>query len=79
MFHFELTELMQVRVPARIRREIVRDPLGQKNVVRITAVHHPLGYVHPGPSEIRTVVYIHDFVDRPAVNPHAQRNTGTSP
>ncbi len=76
MLDLNLAELVQMRVPPRKRREIIGHALGQQNVARIAAIHHPLRHVDPGPGDIHTIVDINDFVYRAAVNAHAQLDAG---
>jgi hypothetical protein len=52
--------------------QIFRDPLGQQNVSIISAIHHPLRKVNPSAGDIRCIIYVANFVDRPTVDAHSQ-------
>ena len=71
VFHFTLAEIVQIRLPLPILLQIFRDMPGEKNVARITAIHDPLCDVDAGARDVRLFVQIRDFVDRTAVNSHA--------
>src|SRR6266478_7622880 len=43
----------------------------EKNMSRITAIHHPLGDVDASTGDVGLFVQISDFTDRPAVNTHS--------
>ena len=76
MFHFTLAKIVEVRVPARERREIFGHVFRQKNVTGIAAIHHPLRHVNARPGNVGTIAHIDHFIDRPAVNPHPQPDVG---
>ena len=76
MFHFTFAEIVQVRPPLPILLQIFRDMPGEKNVARITAIHDPLGDVDAGAGNVGLFVQIRDFIDRPAVNSHADMKFG---
>ena len=76
VFHFTLAEIVQVRLPLPILLQIFRDMPGEKNVARIAAIHDPLCDVDAGARDVRLFVQIRDFVDRTAVNSHADPKFG---
>ena len=70
VFHFTLSEIVQVRLPLPILLQIFRDMPGEKNVARITAIHDPLCDVDAGARDVRLLVQICDRVHRATVNSH---------
>ena len=42
----------------------------------VAAIHHSLRDVDPGAGDVGLLVQISDFIDRPAVNSHANANFG---
>ena len=81
VFHFEIAELVQIRLPAAVLCEIIGDAFGKKDVTGITTIHHPLRDVNASPGDILTLVHIGDVMDRAAVNahPHGQTRLCTQP
>ena len=65
-----------MRAPPRVLFQIVGHVLGEQNVTRITAIHHPLRDVDPGSGDIGLLVQITDFIDRAAVNAHPHPQFG---
>ncbi len=53
-----------------VLREIVGHAFGEQNVTGVAAIHHSLRDVDARARDIRALVHIHDFIDRPAVNAH---------
>src|SRR5712692_10573675 len=76
MFYFAFAEIVEMRVPARKRYEIVRHAFRQENMPGIAAIHHALSHVDTGTGDIGPLVYIQDYIDRPAMNSHPQPNLG---
>ena len=74
MFDLDLAQVMQISLPMRELRKVVRHALRKENVSGIRAIHDALGHVHAGPGDIRTVVHVRHRVDRAAVNAHAHAN-----
>jgi hypothetical protein len=74
VFQFDFTQLMQLGSPMSKWREIVGHAFRQKNVPGIAAIHYALRQVDSRSGNIRSIVYIQNFVDRPAMNSHAQPN-----
>lgn len=72
MFYFAPAEILQVRAPAAVLFEVLRDALRKKNVPRIAAVHDPLCDVDPAAGDVGAVIHIGDLIDRAAVNAHAK-------
>ena len=70
MLHFEFAQVMQIRSPARVFRQIFRHMSGEKNVAGITAIHHPMRDVDARAGKIGLFVQVADFIDRAAVNAH---------
>jgi hypothetical protein len=76
VFHFTVAKIVQARLPLPILLQIFRDMPGEKNVARITAIHDPLRDIDAGARNVRLFVQIRDFVDRTAVNSHANPKVG---
>src|SRR5947207_584523 len=74
MLHLHLPQLVQMVPPLRVLLQVVRDTLGKQNVAGIATIHHALRDIDPGTGDIRSLIDIRYFVDRPAMNahPHAQ-------
>ena len=56
--------------------QVVDDTLGKQNVTGIATIHHPLRDVDPSSGDVCLRVKISDFIDRPAVNSHANPKLG---
>ena len=54
--------------------QIFRHTVGEEDVTRIAAIHHPLRHVDPGPSNVAAPAHIGHFAHRPAMNAHPHRN-----
>ncbi len=76
MFDFALAQFVQVRPPSAILREIIGDSFREQNVPSVAAIHNALRHGDAGAGHIRALVYIHNFIDRSAVNAHANRKFG---
>ena len=74
MLYFNLSQIMQTRLPVTVLSQILRNPLGKKNVPGVCAIHDSLGDVHSRASDIRPVIDVPNRVHRTAMNPHAQVN-----
>ena len=72
VLHFALAQIVQLRMPARIRREIIGHSLGQENVAGIATIHHPLRHIDAGAGHVGAFIRVHDFVDRSAMNAHPE-------
>src|SRR6266496_2004377 len=81
VFHFEIAQLVQIRLPTAVLREIVRHAFANENVTGITAIHYALRDVDAGAGDILTLVHIRHVMHRPAVNahPHGQTRLCTQP
>ena len=71
MLYFALADIVQTGSPFRIMLKVFGDVLGKQDVPGISAIHHPLRDVDPGPGNVRALIDIGDFVYRPAVNAHS--------
>ena len=67
---------MQVGRPLPVFGEILRHPLGKKDMARIAAIHHPLRQIDPRPRDIGPLVHVGHLTHRAAVNPHPDLNLG---
>ena len=76
VFHFIFTEIVQLRTPLRIVFQIFRDMFGEKNVPGIAAIHHPLRDVDARARDVGLFVEVGNFVDRAAMNSHADAKLG---
>jgi hypothetical protein len=56
--------------------QVIGHMFGQKNVTGIAAIHHPLGEIDSGAGDVGLLVQIAHFIDRPAVNSHANVKLG---
>ena len=70
VFDFALAQVMQVRLPLPVVLQVFRNALGEKNVPRIAAIHHPLRDVDSSSSNIGSIVNVSNLVDRATVNAH---------
>ena len=57
-----------------VLREVLGNPLGEKNVAGVCQVHDSLSDVRPCTGDICFVIYVGNNVDGTAVNPHPQVN-----
>ena len=71
VFHLAFAKLMEMWPPVFELLEVFRDPLGEKNVAGIAAIHHSLRHVDARAGHVRPFVYIHYAADRAAVHAHA--------
>jgi hypothetical protein len=62
---------VEVRLPLIVLFEILGGVLRNQNVAGIAAIHHALSNVDSGSGNVRLLVEIGHFVDRTAVNSHA--------
>ena len=67
---------MQMRVPARIRCEIVGDAFRHENVSGIAAIHDALCEIDSRARDICALVDVEQFVNGAAVDSHAQSDLG---
>ena len=70
VFHLALAQIVQVRLPVPVVRQIFRYMPRQKNMPCVATIQHPLGDVDPSSSNVCFVVHIGDSVNRTAVNSH---------
>ncbi len=73
VFHSEVAQLVQIRLPAAVLREIIGHAFGEEDVPGIAAVHHLLRDVDPGPGDVLALVHIGHVMHRSAVNANPQR------
>ncbi|MDQ6912146.1 MAG: hypothetical protein M3128_04660, partial [Verrucomicrobiota bacterium] len=76
MLYFYFAKVVQLRLPLPILRQVIRGARGKQDMTGIAAIHHPLRHVHPRARQVQLVINIFDQVDRPAMNPHPQRQVG---
>ena len=74
MFYLTWTKVMEERSPAVVLFQIIGHVLANEDVPGIAAIHHSLRQVDPGAGDVFSLVHIHYFIYRAAVNPHPQRN-----
>lgn len=72
VLHLALAQIVKVRLPVAILRQIFRHMRRQKNVSGVTAVQHSLRNIDSRTRYIRFLVNIDDSVDRTTVNSHSQ-------
>src|SRR5207237_10388268 len=70
VFHFHLTQIMQMWPPSSVLLEIFRDSLRQQDMSGITTIHQPLGEINPHPGRINPVVDVGYRAHWPAVRAH---------
>ena len=58
MFHLHFADLVQLRLPFSVLRQVVRCARGEKDVSRVAAIHHTLRDVDAGAREVRFVVHV---------------------
>src|SRR6202011_453073 len=75
VFHFDFANLMQMRLPQAVLREVVGHALRHQNVSGIAAIHHSLRDVNSGTGNVRPVVDIFNLIDWAAVDTHPQPKT----
>ena len=56
--------------------QVIATRLRKQNVTGIATIHHPLSDVDPSSGDVRLRVKISDFIDRAAVNSHANAKLG---
>ena len=71
VLYLAFAQIMQLTRPLPVLRQVPSDPLREKNVIDVAAIHHPLRYINAGAGKVSVAVNINDFADGPAVNPHA--------
>src|SRR5205814_2259571 len=76
VFHFHLTEIMQMWPPSSVLLEIFRDSFRQQDMTGITAIHQSLGDINPDPGRIDPVVDVGDRAHWTAVHAHPHRQIG---
>src|SRR5207248_9242622 len=68
---FTLAQIMQMALPVAVLLEIFSHMLGDKNVARVTAIHHSLRNVDSSPRNVGPTTYVHHAAHRSAMNSHA--------
>src|SRR5262245_54763657 len=56
VFHLAFAQIVQMSVPARIRRKVIRYMFRQQNVTSICAIHDSLCKVDPGAGDVCPLV-----------------------
>ena len=79
VFHFRLTQVVQMLFPVAEVFQVFGDVLGKQDVLGITTIHHPLGNVDAGTGNVGPTAHIHHPAHRPAVHAHAQLELGMFP
>ena len=72
MFHFDFADLVQIRLPSAVLRQIFGGAFGKQDVTGIAQIHHALGDIDAGACHIGTIVDVGYATNRPGVNAHAQ-------
>src|SRR4029453_12111252 len=72
VLHLAFAQIVKVRLPVAILRQIFRHMRRQKNVSAATPVQHSLRNIDSRTRYIRFLVNIDDSVDRTTVNSHSQ-------
>ena len=76
MFDLAFAQVVQVRPPLPVLLQILGDVLREENVSGIATVHYPLRDVDPGAGNVPALIYVGNFMHRPAVNAHPDREAG---
>ena len=71
VLHLALAQIVKVRLPVAILRQIFRHMRRQKNVSGVTAVQHSLRNIDSRSGDVCPVVDIGHLIDGTAVNTHA--------
>ena len=74
VLEFNFTEVMQVRLPVSIFRQIRGDTLTHQYVPGIAQSHYALSNVNPNTGNVRLVVHVPNLIHRTAVDSHPQSN-----
>ena len=77
VFHRALAQVMQLRLPLPVVLQIVGYMSGEKNVSRISAIHHPLGDINSSAGDICSIVNVSNLVHRSTVNTHPEFHSRT--
>lgn len=72
MLYGTFAQVMQIAAPLTRVREIFGNTLGNKNMTRITAIHHSLCNVNSSACNVSSAVYVPNFINWPTVNPHSK-------
>ena len=70
MFHFELAQMMQARLPFAVLLKVLSRAFGKQNVAGIAAIHHTLRHVNAATREVGAAIHIDDLIYRAAMNAH---------
>jgi hypothetical protein len=70
VLHLTLAEIVQVRLPVTVLRQIFRYVPGQKNMPGIAAIHDALRHIDPCSRDVRLVINIGDLIHWAAVHSH---------
>ena len=70
MLYLAITEVVQVRLPMSVLRQIFRHALRDKNMAGVTTIHDALGHVDASPGDVGPVVHIGHPSYRSAMNAH---------
>src|SRR3984893_622857 len=76
VFYFAFAQLVQTWPPARVLFQITGDTFGKKNMSGVAAIHHPLRDADARAGDVCLLVQVSDFIDRPAVDSHADAKLG---
>src|SRR5438132_1711143 len=72
MLRFDFAELVQMRAPLLVGREIVGHTFGKQNVTGVSAFHYSPRGVDSRTGDICALIHIEHFIDRAAVNSHSK-------
>ena len=69
VFHFQLTQFVQMLFPVAELFQIFGDALGKENVPGIATIHHSLGDVDAGAGDVGSSAHIDDALTGPLCMP----------
>ena len=75
MFHLEIPQIMQIRLPTTVLCKIIGDAFRKKDVPGIAAIHHSLRDVNAGAGNVLALVHVGHMMHRTAVNAHPHGQT----
>ena len=72
VFHFRLTQVVQMLFPVAELFQVFSDVLGKQDVLGIATIHHSLGNVDAGTGDVGPTAHIYYPAYRPTVHAHTQ-------
>jgi hypothetical protein len=79
VLYFKVAELMQIRLPPAILRQVIGYTFTNENVTCIVAIHYPLRNVDAGAGNILALIRVFHVMDRPTVDAHSHWQTRLRP